>query len=82
MSKKGQITQCPICGTSYDAESRVWYYSCPGCGSGINLIGIWWKEKTDQNWSDIDSETKRSIGEDFFQREQKEVDWSKVVIVV
>jgi hypothetical protein len=82
MSKKGQVTHCPICGTSYTLENRVWFYTCLGCGSGINLIGIWWKEKTDQNWSDIDSERKRSIGEDFFRREQDEVDWSKVVIKI
>jgi hypothetical protein len=82
MSKKNNEALCPICGTSYEAENRVWYYTCPGCGSGINLLGIWWKEKTDQNWSGVESEMKRSIGEEFFQRDRKEVDWSKVVIEI
>lgn len=80
MSNKPYSTSCPICGTSTKAERRAWFYTCIGCGSGINMIGIWWKEKTGTNWLELSEKDKQTAGEQFFSKEKDSRDWSSVVI--
>jgi hypothetical protein len=59
---------CPICGTETKVSERAWYYTCTGCGSGINLIGIWWKEHSGQDWMDLSETQKKQAGDQFYQR--------------
>ncbi len=78
-----QIAQeCPICGTVTEVHDRAWFYTCTGCGSGINMIGIWWKEQAGEDWLGLSQEEKRVAGERFYSREKEEVDWSDVVIEI
>ena len=73
---------CPICEKTTEVEERTWYFTCIGCGSGINLIGIWWKEQTGENWVDLSQEEKKSASERFYLREQNGIDWSNVIIEI
>ena len=79
-SKRSKIETCAICGTVSEVEDRAWFYTCVGCGSGINLIGIWWREQTGENWLELSQEEKRRAGERFFMRRLDEKYWSNVVI--
>ena len=73
---------CPICGTDTEVGKRSWFYTCRGCGSGINLIGIWWKENSGESWLELSQEKKKVIGDSYFSRAQDEVDWSSIVIEI
>jgi hypothetical protein len=81
MSRKLVDTVCPICGTNTQIQERTWYYTCIGCGSGIHLVGIFWKEKTGGNWLEASEEEKKTAGDEFYQ-ESKEKDWSNIVIEI
>ena len=74
--------QCPICKTITEVGKRTWHYTCRGCGSGINMIGIWWKEKTGESWLDLSEEAKRVAGDAFFSRAQDNIDWSTIRIEI
>jgi hypothetical protein len=58
---------CPICATVTRVSDRTWYYTCDGCGSGINLIGISWKREKEKNWNELSQEEKRQAGDEFFK---------------
>lgn len=73
---------CPICGTDMVVNERTWFYTCTGCGSGINMIGIWLHNRTGEKWSDISPEEKKAVGLDFFSRDKEEIDWSNVIIEI
>ena len=73
---------CPICGTEVEVSERSWFYTCVGCGSGINMIGIWWHGKTGEHWTGLPEEAKRRAGDEFYARKKDEVDWSNVVIEI
>jgi hypothetical protein len=79
MSKLTEI--CPICGVEAELDHRSWYYTCVGCGSGINLVGIWWKEETGENWLELSQEEKKAAGDRFYERSHAR-DWSDVVIEI
>ena len=61
-------------------DERSWFYTCVGCGSGINMIGIWWHSRTGEKWHEMSSEEKKSAGSEFFSRDKDEIDWSNVII--
>jgi len=63
-------------------DDRAWFYTCMGCGSGVNLIGIWWKEQTGENWLDLSPKEKQTASDKFFLRKQDLRDWSNVVIEI
>jgi len=69
MPKTNEYSEtCPICGTEIQVPERAWFYTCTGCGSGINLIGMWWKEHSDQDWMDLSEAQKKQAGDEFYQR--------------
>ena len=57
---------CPICGTEIKVSERSWFYTCRGCGSGINLIGIWWKERSGKDWMELSENEKKRAGDTFY----------------
>ena len=81
MSRRTIEDTCPICGTQSKIPERAWFYTCRGCGSGVNLVGIWWKEETGEDWMELSQEEKKSAGEKFYERLQMK-EWSKVVIEI
>ena len=64
------IFVCPICGVENDCHDRVWFYTCSGCGSGINLVGIWWKNESGQNWFNLSINEKKKIGKKYYDTRQ------------
>jgi hypothetical protein len=64
------IFVCPICRVEKDCHDLVWFYTCSGCGSGINLVGIWWKLESGQNWFDLSVDEKKKIGEKYYDTNQ------------
>jgi len=80
MFNKSYKNSCPICGTSTTVERRAWFYTCIGCGSGINMIGIWWKENTGTNWLELSEQDKQNAGDKFFSRNKDSRNWSNEVI--
>lgn len=68
MPTRGQHDEiCPICATTTNVGDRTWYYTCEGCGSGINLIGISLKNERGKNWNELSQEEKRQAGDEFFK---------------
>ena len=65
--------QCPICDTITEVGKRSWFHTCRGCGSGINMIGIWWKDKTGEDWLELSQEKKIVAGDSYFSRTQDNV---------
>ena len=72
--------QCPICGINTEVDRKSWFYTCTGCGSGINMIGIWWKEKTGNNWLELSQKEKKIVSDSYFSRDQGITDWKNVLI--
>jgi len=82
MPSKNDITEtCPICETDVIVAKRAWFYTCTGCGSGINLIGIWWKERSSKDWMELSENEKKQAGDEFFQRSRIKK-WKDVVIEI
>jgi len=72
---------CPICGTEVMVSDRAWFYTCLGCGSGINLIGIWWREQSGKDWLGLTEKEKKEAGDEFYQRSNIKK-WKDVVIEI
>ncbi|MGD2200804.1 MAG: hypothetical protein PVJ38_04115 [Candidatus Bathyarchaeota archaeon] len=70
---------CPICGVKTEVDQRAWFFTCSGCGSGINLIGIWWKNKTGEDWSRLSDEKKLEISDQFYSTRK---DWKNEILEI
>jgi len=82
MSSRNEITEtCPICETEVIVTERTWFYTCTGCGSGINLIGIWWKEQSGKDWIGLSENEKKKAGDEFYQRSHSKK-WEDVVLEI
>lgn len=80
MDRNSMLYNAHAFGARAEVGKRTWHYTYRGCGSGINMIGIWWKEKTGESWLDLSEEEKRIAGDAFFSRTQDTIDWSTITI--
>jgi hypothetical protein len=76
---QNKVNTCPICSYESEIDEKAWFYTCKGCGSGINLIGIWWKQKMGENWLELSQDMKMKISKEFYGKRR---DWKKEVLEI